>query len=81
MNPPWPIYYDGLDLPTHGIVGTEFEDGVVVFFNMNDGIVLALYPRAALARDAKTARCEVAGNSLTCTLCAADTPGGGATCQ
>ena len=47
------FYRDGLGLPTEGIVGTEFEDGAVVFFNMNDDLILALYPRTALAKDAK----------------------------
>jgi catechol 2,3-dioxygenase-like lactoylglutathione lyase family enzyme len=46
------FYRDGLDLPTQGIVGTEFEDGAVVFFNMNEDLILALYPRHALAKDA-----------------------------
>lgn len=47
------FYRDGLGLPTDGIVGTEFEDGAVVFFEMNDDLILALYPRTALAKDAK----------------------------
>jgi hypothetical protein len=47
------FYRDGLDLPTEGIIGTEFEDGAVVFFKMNDDLILALYPKAALAKDAK----------------------------
>jgi hypothetical protein len=47
------FYRDGMGLPTEGIVGTEFEDGAVVFFNMNDDLILALYPKAALAKDAK----------------------------
>jgi hypothetical protein len=47
------FYRDGMGLPTEGIVGTEFEDGAVVFFNMNDDLILALYPQAALAKDAK----------------------------
>jgi len=46
------FYRDGLWLPTQGIIGTEFEDGAVVFFNMNDDLILALYPRVALAKDA-----------------------------
>lgn len=46
------FYRDGLGLPTEGIVGTEFEDGAVVFFELNDGLKLALYPRSALAKDA-----------------------------
>ncbi len=46
------FYRDGLGLPTEGIIGTEFEDGAVVFFNLNDDLILALYPRPALAKDA-----------------------------
>ncbi len=42
-----------MGLPTQGIIGTEFEDGAVAFFNMNDDLILALYPKAALAKDAK----------------------------
>jgi len=49
------FYRDGLGLPTKGIVGTQFEDGAVVFIDMNDNVVLALYPRAALAKDANVA--------------------------
>ncbi|HEV2125017.1 MAG TPA: VOC family protein [Chloroflexota bacterium] len=47
------FYRDGMGLPTQGIVGTEFEDGAVVFFDMNDDLILALYPKTALAKDAK----------------------------
>lgn len=46
------FYRDGLDLPTKGIIGTEFEDGAVVFIEMNEDLILALYPRDALAKDA-----------------------------
>ncbi len=49
------FYRDGLGLPTQGIIGTEFEDGAVVFFDMNDDLILALYPRSALAKDARVA--------------------------
>ena len=47
------FYRDGLGLPTKGIVGTEFEDGAVACFDMKDDLILALYPKAALAKDAK----------------------------
>jgi len=47
------FYRDGMGLPTEGIIGTEFEDGAVVFFNMNDDLILALFPRPSLAKDAK----------------------------
>ncbi|MGH2398344.1 MAG: VOC family protein [bacterium] len=47
------FYRDGMGLPTKGIVGQEFEDGAVAFFNLNDGLILALYPRISLSKDAK----------------------------
>ncbi len=47
------FYRDGMGLPTEGITGTEFEDGAVVFFQMNEGLILSLYPKPALAKDAK----------------------------
>jgi catechol 2,3-dioxygenase-like lactoylglutathione lyase family enzyme len=46
------FYRDGLGWPTDGIVGTEFEDGAVAFFHHRGGPMLALWPRASLARDA-----------------------------
>jgi len=46
------FYRDGLGLPTRGIVGTEFEDGAVVFVEMGGGLILALYPRRSLAKEA-----------------------------
>ncbi|MBM3945264.1 MAG: VOC family protein [SAR202 cluster bacterium] len=56
------FYRDGLGLPTEGIVGEEFADGAVAFFNMNDGLILGLYPRKSLAKDAKV---PLAGASAT----------------
>src|SRR5207302_7944013 len=49
------FYRDGLGLATEGIIGTEFEDGAVVFFDMNDDLILALWPKTSLAKDAKIA--------------------------
>jgi len=46
------FYRDGLGLETEGIVGTEFEYGAVVFFDLQPGLQLALYPRHSLAHDA-----------------------------
>jgi len=46
------FYRDGLGLRTEGIIGTEFEYGAVVFFDLESGLKLALYPRKSLARDA-----------------------------
>ena len=33
------FYRDGLSLSTQGIIGTEFEDGAVVFFDMNEDLI------------------------------------------
>lgn len=46
------FYRDGLGLQTKGIVGQEFEYGAVVFFELQHGVQLALWPRTSLARDA-----------------------------
>jgi hypothetical protein len=48
------FYRDGLGLPTKGIVGQEFEHGAVAFFELNRGdLILALWPAASLAKDAR----------------------------
>jgi uncharacterized glyoxalase superfamily protein PhnB len=47
------FYRDGLGLPTEGIIGTEFENGAVAFFEMNDDLILALWPKKSLAKDAR----------------------------
>ena len=63
------FYRDGLGLPTEGIVGTEFEHGAVVFFDLAGGLKLALWQRANIAWDAGVAQsppsptdCTVAHN-------------------
>jgi catechol 2,3-dioxygenase-like lactoylglutathione lyase family enzyme len=45
------FYRDGLGLPTKGIVGTEFENGAIAFFNLQSGLKFALWPRKSLAAD------------------------------
>jgi len=45
------FYRDGLGLATQGIVGTEFENGAVAFFELAGGLKLALWPRKSLAVD------------------------------
>lgn len=45
------FYRDGLGFETKGIVGTEFEHGAVVFFDLESGLKLALWPRASIAHD------------------------------
>ena len=45
------FYGDGLGLKTEGIVGKEFEHGAVVFFDLQSGLKLALWPRKSIAHD------------------------------
>ena len=52
------FYREGLGLSSPGIIGTEFPGddtsaaGAVVMFELRGGLILALYPRAELAKDA-----------------------------
>lgn len=45
------FYRDGLGFSTEGIVGQEFEQGAVVFIDMQPGLKLALWPRRSVAHD------------------------------
>ena len=45
------FYRDGLGFPTKGIVGQEFENGAVVFIDLQPGLRLALFPRKHLSHD------------------------------
>lgn len=47
------FYRDGMGLATEGIMGTEFEHGAVVFFELEGGLKLAIWPRESLAHDTK----------------------------
>jgi hypothetical protein len=52
------FYRDGLGWPTEGIVGQEFHDkvtgadGTIAFFTLETGLMLGLYERDNLAKDA-----------------------------
>lgn len=45
------FHRDGLGLKTDRIVGTEFEHGAVVLFELEGGLRLALWTRKSLAHD------------------------------
>lgn len=47
------FYHEGLGLPSKGIIGKEFEHGEVVFFDLKNGMILALYSRDNLAWDSQ----------------------------
>jgi catechol 2,3-dioxygenase-like lactoylglutathione lyase family enzyme len=52
------FYRDGLGLESAGVIGTEFAGdetnpaGAVAMFQLHGGLILALYPRTELAKDA-----------------------------
>lgn len=45
------FYRDGLGFKTKGIVGKEFEQGAVAFFELQSGLQLAIWPRESIAHD------------------------------
>jgi catechol 2,3-dioxygenase-like lactoylglutathione lyase family enzyme len=59
------FYRDGLGLASQGIVGQEFEYGAVAFFDLQPGLQLAIWPRAAIARDANLAQTAHSSTELT----------------
>jgi catechol 2,3-dioxygenase-like lactoylglutathione lyase family enzyme len=61
------FYRDGLGLPTSGIVGQEFEHGAVAFFDLQDGLKLAVWPRKSMAADTGLPL-QAAGGPLEFTL-------------
>lgn len=53
------FYRDGLGLESRGVIATEFVGdnvnaaGAIAMFKLRDGLILSLYPRTELAKDAK----------------------------
>jgi uncharacterized protein len=45
------FFQDGFGWHTQGIVGTEFENGAIVLFNLDNGMIISLYERKNLAWD------------------------------
>lgn len=58
LNRALAFYRDGLGLESAGVIGTEFAGdqttpaGAVAMFHLHGGLILALYPRSELAKDA-----------------------------
>src|ERR1700677_4848329 len=52
------FYRDGLGFRTEGLIGTEFTgdetipDGTTAVFHLDGGLMLSIYPRSELAKDA-----------------------------
>lgn len=45
------FYHNGLGFKTEGIIGKEFEQGAVAFFDLQAGLKLAIWPRKSLSHD------------------------------
>lgn len=45
------FYHNGLGFKTEGIIGKEFEQGAVAFFDLQAGLKLAIWPRTSLSHD------------------------------
>ena len=65
------FYRDGLGFPTSGITGTQYPGdeknpaGDVVMFTLEDGLILSLYPRTELAKDAGVGSEAIAGSGFS----------------
>ncbi|HEX6617370.1 MAG TPA: VOC family protein [Gemmatimonadales bacterium] len=59
------FYRDGLGFATKGIVGQEYEHGAVVFFELQAGLTLALWPRDSIAHDARVHRAAPSPTEFT----------------
>ena len=59
------FYRDGLGFATKGIVGAEFDNGAVAFFNLESGLKLALWPRRSLAADSGLALQPTSGTEFS----------------
>ncbi len=65
------FYRDGLGLKTQGVIGLEHPGdeenaaGAVVMFELDGGLVLALYPRTELAKDANVDLVAVSSGSFS----------------
>ena len=59
------FYRDRLGFPTPGIIGQEFEQGAVVFFELESGLTLALWARENIAHDTGLPRGPRSATELT----------------
>ena len=59
------FYKDGLGFPTEGIIGKEFENGAVAFFDLQNNLKLALWPRKSISIDTNLTQKEPSATELT----------------
>ena len=59
------FYRDGLGPKTNGIIGTEFENGAVAFFDLESSLKLAFWPRKSLAKDCGLVPCPASATEFS----------------
>lgn len=59
------FYKEGLGLHTEGIIGKEFDHGSVAFFDLQNGLKLALWPRKSIAFDTKISETRPSATEFT----------------
>ena len=59
------FYANGLGLPTAGVIGKEYEFGAVAFFDLENGLKLAVWPRASIANDTGIAHSANSSTEMT----------------
>lgn len=59
------FYRDGLGLHTPGIVGREFEHGAVAFFDLSNGVKLAIWDQDDLAHDSGLTKAPASSTSFS----------------
>ncbi|SKA93025.1 hypothetical protein SAMN02745166_02027 [Prosthecobacter debontii] len=59
------FYRDGLGFSTKGIIGQELEHGAVVFFDLQPGLKLALWPRSSIAYDTGLPQSPASSTDMT----------------
>lgn len=59
------FYQNGLGLSTQGIIGTEFDHGAVAFFDLQENVKLAIWPRDSISFDTGIPMCAPNPTELT----------------
>jgi hypothetical protein len=59
------FYRDGQGLPTDGIISRDFEHGAVAFFELADGLKLAIFAHDDLAHDSGLPKTPISSTSFS----------------
>ena len=59
------FYRQGLGLNSAGIIGTEYENGAVAFFDLQNNVKLALWPQQSLSKDTGLATSQFCSTQMS----------------